>query len=280
MFAGIKPDGIVFLAILTACSYAGQVNMGLNFFDSMRLDYSIEPAMKHYTLIVDMLGRTGRLQQALKFIQRMPIDPGFMIWGTLFCASRAQKNNEMAELASQRLLQLEPKHLGICVFLSNIYAAAGRWEDVERMRRLMQSRQLQKNLGCSYVEVDGQVHCFVASDHAHQDGKEIYLKLEEIMTGAGELGYRPGTKWVLHSFEEEEKEDASGIHSEKLALAFSLIRTAPGRTIRIIKNLRVCGDCHSLMKYASKLSQREIVLRDIKRFHHFKDGICSCGDYW
>ncbi|KAJ0036078.1 hypothetical protein Pint_25482 [Pistacia integerrima] len=280
MYSGIKPDGIVFLAILTAFSYAGQVNMGLNFFDSMRLDYSIEPTMKHYTLIVDMLGRTGRLEQALKFIQRMPIDPDFMIWGTLFCASRAQKNNEMAEFASQRLLQLEPKHPGICVFLSNIYAAAGRWEDLERMRRLMQSRQLEKNLGCSYVEVDGQVHCFVAGDHAHQDGKEIYLKLEEIMTGAGELGYMPGTKWVLHSIEEEEKEDASGIHSEKLALAFSLIRTAPGRTIRIIKNLRVCGDCHSLMKYASKLSQREIVLRDIKRFHHFKDGICSCGDHW
>lgn len=153
----------------------------------------------------------------------------------------------------------------------------GRWEDVKRMSRLIKSRLLEKNLGCSFVEVDGQVHYFVAGNHDHQDEKEIYLKLDEIIIVSRGLGYMPGTKWVVHNIEEEE--DTSRIHSEKLALAFSLIRTTPERTIRIVKSLTVCGDCHSLMKHASKLSRREIVLSDIKRFHHFKDRICSCGDY-
>ncbi|CAI0380242.1 unnamed protein product [Linum tenue] len=136
---------------------------------------------------------------------------------------------------------------------------------------------------CGNIEsVDGQVHRFVAGDNAHhKDANEIHQKLEEIMSGARKQGYMPGTEWVLHNIEEEEKEDALGSHSEKLALAFALIQTSPKTApIRIVKNLRICGDCHSLMKYASIMSQREIIVRDIKRFHHFKDGTCSCGDYW
>ncbi|XP_021894261.1 pentatricopeptide repeat-containing protein At1g04840, partial [Carica papaya] len=280
MYSGIQPDGVVFLGVLTACVHSGQVDMGLNFFHSMKLDYSIEPTMKHYALIVDLLGRAGRLDEAMKFIRNMPINPDFVIWGALFCACRAHKNIKMAEVASERLMELEPKHPGSYVFLSNIYAAAGRWQDVERVRMFMQDRGVGKDPGWSYIEVDGQVHSFVAGDQSHMNVKEIYMKLEEIMSSARERGYTPETGWVLHNIEEEEKEDALGSHSEKLAVAFGLISTSPGVTIRIVKNLRICGDCHSMMKYTSKVSQREIVLRDIKRFHHFKDGICSCGDYW
>ncbi|XP_039029819.1 pentatricopeptide repeat-containing protein At1g04840-like [Hibiscus syriacus] len=280
IFSGIKPDAVVFLALLTACSHTGLVDLGLNFFASMRLDYSIEPTMKHYTLVVDLLGRAGRLDEAMKFIERMPIGPDFVTWGALFCACRAHKNIKMSELVSQKLLQLEPKHPGSYVFMSNVYAAVGRWEDAERTRTAMQSRAVGKDPGWSSIEVDGQVHSFVAGDHSHKHTREIYLKLEEIVAGAREQGYMPETGWVLHNIEEEEKEDALGSHSEKLALTFALLHTSSGTTIRIVKNLRVCGDCHSLMKYVSKMSQREIVLRDIKRFHHFKDGACSCGDYW
>ncbi|KAL6342745.1 hypothetical protein AAG906_016579 [Vitis piasezkii] len=267
LLAGINPDEVIFLAILTACSHSGNVDQGLNFFESMRLDYSIEPTMKHYTLIVDLLGRAGRLDEALSFIQSMPINPDFVIWGALFCACRAHKNIEMAELTAEKLLQLEPKHPGSYVFLSNVYAAVGRWEDVERVRTLMKNRGVEKDPGWSYIEVEGQVHSFVAGDHAHVRAEEISLKLEEITASAKQEGYMPETAWVLHNIEEEEKEDALGSHSEKLALAFGLISTAPGSTIRIVKNLRVS-------------ESKEIVLRDIKRFHHFKDGTCSCGDYW
>lgn len=93
--------------------------------------------MKHFALIVDLLGRAGLLKQALRFIERMPVTPDFVIWGALFCACRAHKNIKLAELASKKLLELEPKHPGSYVFLSNVYSAAGRWEDVERVRVLM-----------------------------------------------------------------------------------------------------------------------------------------------
>ncbi|XP_054807661.1 pentatricopeptide repeat-containing protein At1g04840 [Prosopis cineraria] len=277
---GLRPDSVVFLAILTACSHTGQVHAGLRFFNSMRYEYAIEPTMKHYALVIDLLGRAGRLDEAMEFVQSMPVAPDFVIWGALFCACRAHKNIKMAELVSDKLLQLESKHPGSYVFLSNVYATVGRWDDVERVRILMQRSGVEKDPGCSYIEVDGQVHSFVAGDQDHKQAKDIYVKLEEIMSGARKEGYVPETDWVLHNIEEEEKEESLGRHSEKLALAFGLISTAPGATIRIVKNLRICGDCHFIMKCASKMSQREIVLRDLKRFHHFRNGTCSCGDFW
>ncbi|XP_027165985.1 pentatricopeptide repeat-containing protein At1g04840-like [Coffea eugenioides] len=277
---GIEPDEVAFLAVLTACSHAGLVDEGLKFFDSMKLDYSIEPTMKHCAVIVDLYGRAGQLDKALRFIQCMALTPDFVIWGALFSACRAHKNIEMAKYVSEKLLQLEPKHSGSYVFMSNIYAGVGIWEEVERVRTSMKDKGAAKDPGLSHVEVHGKLHSFVAGDQAHMHTKEIYSKLEEMTNRAREHGYIPETEWVLHNIEEEEKEDALGTHSEKLALAFGLIRTSPGVVLRIVKNLRICGDCHSLMKHVSKLSQREIVVRDIKRFHHFKDGICSCQDYW
>lgn len=128
--------------------------------------------------------------------------------------------------------------------------------------------------------MDGQLHTFVACDSAYAYKHEIYSKLEDIIIGAKQQGYMPETKWVLHNIDEEEKEGALGTHSEKLALAFGLISTGTGVIIMIVKNLRVCGDFHFLMKYVSRMTQRMIVLRDIKRFHHFEDGVCSCKDYW
>ncbi|CAA2937323.1 pentatricopeptide repeat-containing At1g04840 [Olea europaea subsp. europaea] len=278
--SGVKPDDVAFLAILTACSHAGQVDQGLHLFDSMKHDYFIQPTMKHYAIMVDLFGRAGQLKEALNFIQSMPRDPDFVIWGSLFCACRAHKNIEMAKFASEKLLQLEPNHPGSYVFLSNVYAGVGRWEDVETVRISMKDRGVDKDPGWSSIEVDDQVHNFVAGDHSHQSTQEIYLRLDEITTGARQQGYMPETEWVLHNIEEEEKEDALGSHSEKLALAFGLISTGPGTILRIVKNLRICGDCHSLMKHASKIYQREIVVRDIKRFHQFKNGLCSCQDYW
>nr|GMC91673.1 pentatricopeptide repeat-containing protein At1g04840 [Ipomoea batatas] len=280
ILSGIRPDEVVFLSVLTACSHAGRVDQGLNIFNSMKVNYCMVPTMKHYAVIVDLYGRAGQLDEALKFIERMPLEPDHIIWGALFCACRACKNIEMAKYATDKLLKLEPKHPGSYIFLSNVYAGVGKWDDVERVRNSMKSKDVEKDPGWSSMEVDGQVHTFVAGDHAHSLACEIYAKLEDITAGARQQGYMPETEWVLHNIEEEEKEDALGSHSEKLALAFGLISTGPSTVIRIVKNLRVCGDCHSLMKHVSKMNQREIVLRDMKRFHHFKDGVCSCHDYW
>ncbi|XP_010556963.1 PREDICTED: pentatricopeptide repeat-containing protein At1g04840 [Tarenaya hassleriana] len=280
MYSGEKPDEVLFLAVLTACLNSGEVDLGLNFFHSMRLDYSIEPMMKHYLVVIDMLGRAGELNKALKFIKNMPIDPDFKIWATLYRACRAHKNVKMAEMVYQNLLELDPKHPGSCIFLCNVYAAEGKWQEVERTRTLMEKTVRETYQEGSYTELDGLVHKFSAGDYSHKLAKEIHLKLEEIVFLARQKGYSPGTGWSVHNIEEEEKESVTGSHSEKLALAFGLIRTDPGMAIRIVKNFRICGDCHSLMKYASKISQRDIIVRDARQFHRFKDGICSCRDYW
>lgn len=277
---GIKPDGVVFLAILTACSHAGNIQKGLDFFEKMKKEFSIVPTMKHYAVMVDLYGRAGRLNEALNFIKNMQIPPDFVIWGALFSACRAHKNIKMAEYASEKLLELEPKHPGGYVFLSNVYAGVDRWQDVEKVRTKMKNKGVVKDPGWSYIEIKGQVTSFVAGDCTHVFSDKIYLKLNEIVKSAREFGYMFETEWVLHNIEEEEKEDALGSHSEKLALAFGLIFGNGDEVIRIVKNLKICGDCHSLMKFASKMTGRGIVVRDIKRFHHFKDGVCSCQDYW
>lgn len=125
-----------------------------------------------------------------------------------------------------------------------------------------------------------KVHTFVAEDTSHPQSKEIYAMVEKLVMQMKEAGYVPDTNFVLHDFEEELKQKKLCYHSERLAIAFGLISTLPGTPIRIVKNLRVCGDCHTAFKFVSKITVRKIILRDTNRFHHFNDGLCSCGDYW
>lgn len=109
---------------------------------------------------------------------------------------------------------------------------------------------------------------------------EIYAVLDNLAGKMKEIGFVPSRDFALHDVEEEEKEQILCGHSEKLAVAFGLMNTCPGSPIRIAKNLRVCGDCHIAIKIISRIVSREIIVRDTNRFHHFKNGFCSCGDYW
>lgn len=279
MHTGEKPDDVVFLAVLTACLNSGEVDLGINFFDSMRLDYEIEPTLKHYVTVVDLLGRAGKLNEAHKLIENMPINPDLTTWAALYRACKAHKSNKRGEIVSQNLLEVDPKLRGSYIFLDKTYAVEGRNQDVEK-RLPLQKIVKERCKGWSYIELYGQLNKFSAGDNSHKQAQEIRVKLEEIISLAIERGYVPGADWSIHDIEEEDKEIVTGIHSEKLALTLGLLRTAPGTAVRIVKNLRICGDCHSLMKYVSKISQRDIVLRDARQFHHFKDGGCSCDDYW
>ncbi|KAL9305032.1 Pentatricopeptide repeat-containing protein [Arabidopsis thaliana] len=280
MYSGEKPDEVVFLAVLTACLNSSEVDLGLNFFDSMRLDYAIEPTLKHYVLVVDLLGRAGKLNEAHELVENMPINPDLTTWAALYRACKAHKGYRRAESVSQNLLELDPELCGSYIFLDKTHASKGNIQDIEKRRLSLQKRIKERSLGWSYIELDGQLNKFSAGDYSHKLTQEIGLKLDEIISLAIQKGYNPGADWSIHDIEEEEKENVTGIHSEKLTLTLGFLRTAPGTTIRIIKNLRICGDCHSLMKYVSKISQRDILLRDARQFHHFKDGRCSCGDYW
>lgn len=175
---------------------------------------------------------------------------------------------------------LEPENAGAYSLLANTYASFGKWDDVAKVRKLMKDRGVKKDPGCSWIEIKNKVHVFGVEDGRHPQTQEIYAMLEKLSREIREEGYVPNMKFVLHDIKEERKEQILCHHSEKLAIAFGLINTPHGTTLRIIKNLRACGDCHTATKFISKVVGREIIVRDANRFHHFKGGSCSCGDYW
>jgi pentatricopeptide repeat protein len=278
--SGMKPNHVTFVGVLSACCNAGLVDDGRWYFDCMSRDYDITPAMKHYCCMVDLLGRAGHLDEARDFINKMPISPDAALWGSLLSACRIHNNIELGEHVAEQLFDSEPNNPAHYVLLSNIYAAAGKWDDVQNVRRLMKERKVERMPGCSWIEVNNQVYAFCVADRSHPQTPEIYAELDILFGQIKEAGYVPNINFVLHDVEEEQKEQFVGHHREKLAIAFGLLNTSPGIPIRIVKNLRVCADCHSAIRFISKIVAREIVVRDTNRFHHFNRGCCSCGDYW
>ncbi|OIT32789.1 PREDICTED: pentatricopeptide repeat-containing protein At5g66520-like [Nicotiana attenuata] len=277
---GMKPNEVTFLGVLHACSHMGLVNEGREFFASMTRDYNITPQIEHYGCMVDLLSRAGLLKEAYEFIVSMPIKPNGVIWGSFLGGCRIQKDVEMAEEAMRHLGILDPLNDGYYIIMSNIYAEAKRWEDAARVRKLMKDRGVKKTPGWSSITIAGVMHEFVAGDDNHPQAEEIFEIWDKLLEQMRFKGYVPNTSVVLLDMEENEKEKYLYRHSEKLALVFGLMNTKPGETIRIMKNLRVCEDCHAAFKVISEIVKREIVVRDRNRFHCFKDGLCSCKDYW
>lgn len=278
--AGVRPNYITFTCVLSACSHSGLLEEGKKHFELMKKDFGIVPKLNNYSCMVDLLGRAGQLSEAEKLIENMPIEPDASIWGSLLGACQIYDNLDLAERIADRIFQVDPFNAGYHVLLSNIYAAKSRWKEVEKVRLMMAKRGANKIQGFSLIEFNNAVYKFGVGDRSHPESNKIYAALEELAAAMKRLGYIPMTDFVLHDIEEEAKEEALFFHSERLAIAFGLINTAPGTTIRITKNLRICGDCHNAIKLISKIENRLIIVRDMHRFHHFKDGVCSCGDYW
>eukprot|EP01018_Ginkgo_biloba_P000579 Gb_09654 [translate_table: standard] len=276
----IKPNHATFVGVLSACSRVGLLDEGYSYFYSMSQDYGLLPTLEHYACMVDLVGRAGCLDEAMRLINEMPFEADVVIWRTLLGACRVHGNVELGKHAAGCILTLEPEDAAAYVLLSNIYAAAGQWDDVAKVRKMMKTKGVRKEPGCSWIEVKNKVHTFIVGDKSHPQSGEIYEKLEELTKQMKDAGYMPETNVVLHYVEEEQKEHFLCHHSEKLAIAFGLIRMPVGTPIQIFKNLRVCGDCHTATKFISKIAGREIVVRDTSRFHHFNGGICSCGNYW
>ncbi|KAL5541549.1 hypothetical protein UlMin_009259 [Ulmus minor] len=276
----IEPNGVTFVAVLYACSHAGLVEEGRNFFTLMIEEYKIVPKHEHYGCMVDLYGRANLLREALEVIEAMPMAPNIVIWGSLMAACWLNVECELGEFAAKRILDLEPYHDGALVVLSNIYAKERRWEDFGTVRKLMKNRGILKERGYSRIELNNEVHEFVMADRNHEQADKIYEKLDKVVSDLRLVGYAPNTCSVLVDLEEEEKEEVVLWHSEKLALSYALLSERKDSRIRIVKNLRICEDCHTFMKLSSKEYGEEIVVRDRTRFHHFKDGTCSCKDYW
>ncbi|XP_006650794.2 pentatricopeptide repeat-containing protein At2g41080 [Oryza brachyantha] len=280
MNGGAEPSEVTFLAVLYACSHSGLKEEGMNCFDLMTKTYGLQPSVKHYTCIVDLLGRSGCLEEAEALILSMPVTPDGVIWKTLLSACKTQKNFDMAERIAKRVIELDPQDSASYVLLSNIRATSRRWGEVSEVRKTMREKYVRKEPGVSWVELKGQIHQFCTGDESHPRQKEIDECLEEMMAKIRQCGYSPDMSMVLHDMEDEEKEVSLSHHTEKLAIAFAFLSLPEGVPIRVMKNLRVCDDCHVAIKLMSQVTGREIVVRDVSRFHHFKDGRCSCRDYW
>lgn len=278
--SGFVPDDVAFIGALCACTHAGLVDQGRKIFDSMRKDYGIEPKLEHYGCMVDLLARNGLLEEAQGLIKSMPMEPDALVWGALMAGCKLHRNVELAEQAVEHLIKLEPDSCGVYVLLANIYASSGRHDKAREVRCMMRTKRLQKTPGCSLVEIGGRIHQFLVGDVAHPQIKDILSKWEEIESLIKLEGYVPDKKEVLLNIDDEEKEDSLARHSEKLAITYALISTKEGMPIRVVKNLRVCSDCHQVTKFISKVYCREIIVRDRTRFHLFKGGSCSCNNYW
>ncbi|GFS37262.1 pentatricopeptide repeat (PPR) superfamily protein [Actinidia rufa] len=252
--AGVTPNDVTYIAVLSACSHAGLVHEGRLIFDHMKRPKN-------------------------SFLE-MPITPDDVILKALLGACKTHKNIQMGKRIARLLMEMSPRDSGAYVALSNMYASLGNWEAVAGVRLMMKEGDIRKDPGCSWIMLNGVIHEFLVEDDSHPRAKEINLMLEEMCRQLSLCGYTPDTSQVFLNVEDEEKGSALHYHSEKIAIAFGLISTAPQTPLLVVKNLRICDDCHSSIKLISKIYNRKITVRDRKRFHHFVNGSCSCMDHW
>ncbi|XP_048138891.1 pentatricopeptide repeat-containing protein At4g13650 isoform X2 [Rhodamnia argentea] len=276
----MTPNSITFVGALSACSHVGLVEKGLKYFESMEVDFCLVPEPEHYVCIVDLLGRAGHLRRAKRFVEEMPIEPDAMIWRTLLSACTIHKHVEIGEFAAHHLQGIEPEDSAAYVLLSNMYALTGNWDLRDSTRQVMKERGVKKEPGRSWIEVKNSVHAFYAGDRLHPLTDEIYKNLGDLNSQAAEIGYVENQCSLWSDAEQGQKDPMMFVHSEKLAIAFGILSLPELIPVRVIKNIRICDDCHNWIKFVSKISSRTIIVRDAYRFHHFNGGLCSCRDYW
>ncbi|GJY61771.1 pentatricopeptide repeat-containing protein [Tanacetum coccineum] len=245
---GLSPDEETFRLVISACDSVGSVQECLRQFKSMKNEYKLVPGMEHYLGVIDVLGKAGHLNEAVEFIEDIPFEPADDVWKCLMNYARIHGDIELEDRCQAFL---DPT--------------------------VVPPDNIMLTSGSNMLEGKNKVYQYRTPDPYKEDA---YDKLNGLNGQMRDAGYVPDTRYVLHDIDQEAKEKALMYHSERLAIAYGLISTPARTTLRIIKNLRICGDCHNAIKIMSKIVGRELIVRDNKRFHHFKDGKCSCGDYW
>eukprot|EP00257_Ricinus_communis_P016291 XP_015574429.1 pentatricopeptide repeat-containing protein At2g15690, mitochondrial [Ricinus communis] len=249
--SGLKPTAETFLAVLSACASAEAVEEGFLHFESMKNEYGFNPGTEHYLGVIDVLGKSGYINEIQEYIQKLPFEPTVDVWGALRNYARIHGDVDLEDRAEELMVALDPSK-----------AVANKIPTPPPKKYSLISMLEGKN---RIVEFRNPT---------------LYKDDEKLKAMSKVVSYVPDTRYVLHDIDQEAKEQALLYHSERLAIAYGLISTPARTPLRIIKNLRVCGDCHNAIKIMSRIVGRELIVRDNKRFHHFKDGSCSCGDYW
>ncbi|PNY13803.1 hypothetical protein L195_g010469 [Trifolium pratense] len=250
---GLEITSETLLAVLSACASAEAVEDGYIYLESMKSKYGIEPGVEHYMGLLDVLGQSGYLKEAEEFIENLPFEPTVTVMETLKSYARIHGDIDLEDHVEELIASLDPSKAVVNKFPTpppKKYTAISMLDGRNRI-----------------IEYKNPTF--------YKDDEKL-----KALSSMKDAGYSPDIRCVLHDIDPEAKEQALLYHSERLAIAYGLISTPPRTPLRIIKNLRVCGDCHNAIKIMSRIVGRELIVRDNKRFHHFKDGKCSCGDYW
>uniref|UniRef100_A0A453A3I7 DYW domain-containing protein n=1 Tax=Aegilops tauschii subsp. strangulata TaxID=200361 RepID=A0A453A3I7_AEGTS len=243
---GMAPTARTFVLVLDACANSEAIEEAFLYFDAMSRDHGIEPGMEHYVGIIEVLGKSGHLNEAVEYIEKLPFEPNAMIWESLLNLARMNGDIDLEDRAEELLVSLDPSKAN---------------------PKKLPTPPPKRRLGINMLDGRNKLGEY-----------RLPPKIEKKVVN--EQRYVPDTRYVLHDIDQEAKEQALLYHSERLAIAYGLISTPARTPLRIIKNLRICGDCHNAIKIMSRIVGRELIVRDNKRFHHFKEGKCSCGDYW
>ncbi|KAI5056028.1 hypothetical protein GOP47_0029549 [Adiantum capillus-veneris] len=272
---GIKPDGVTFTCLLSACSHARLVGKGQEIFELMSTVYGVIPTMDHYNCMIDILSRAGRIYEALRFIDSMPCSPSVDMWTALLSACKVHAETDLGFACFQQLVKADAEWAVPYVLMWNIYVSVGRLEDANKIEELRKKAGAKKKPARALIEVNKKVHEFVVG---RNDSKEVASMLETLQSRMESRGCVPNLELVAGLLSDDGKEAALCDHAEKLALAFGLLNTPQGHTLRVTKNMRMCSDCHITSKTISRIEKREIIIREVYQVHRFKDGLCSCED--
>lgn len=271
---GMLPDHTTLTAVIKAYGLEGKVSEGRETFLNMINDYNIAPDLDHYAAMVDLLGRSGRLQEAYELIDEMPLTPNSTVWEAFLTAAIMNGNVRLAHLAARELSVIEPREPRVQRLVSSLQDLAGKSVDVPKVMVPNKGRMLDDVSSCS-TEISNRVYLFSTGDNVGLEHTVAELKLMMMQLGLSMLDIGNRTLDV-----EEEKEEVAGIHCEKLAIAFGISNSPHFRSVRIMKTARMCNHCHTFAKLVSKKYERQILIKDPKCLHKFEGGLCSCEDYW
>uniref|UniRef100_J3KU36 DYW domain-containing protein n=2 Tax=Oryza brachyantha TaxID=4533 RepID=J3KU36_ORYBR len=275
--SGIQPDPVTFIILLSACKQEGSMEEARRYFYSMEDVYGIQPTLKHYTCMVDIMGTAGLLEESLELIEKMQLEPDGCLWSTVLKACKLHSNLEIGERAAKALMELEPNNASNYMSLSNIYANNGLWDSTEAVRVAMteQGLNIERQRSCLYLGT--AVHAFEAGDFSHPAFEQILSTWKDLSDRMEQSGYPPQD---VEPYCNSEADPLSCQHTERVALCYGLIAMHAHDPIRISKNFRMCMECHSTIKFISSDMNREIFVSDGCTYHHFQNGSCSCGDMW
>ncbi|EFC49906.1 predicted protein [Naegleria gruberi] len=279
----VKIDEITLIVLLNAYSHCGMVEEAIQLYNDMKPKHNFNPTLSIDCVMIDVFSRAGRFEEAEKLIGSRN-DIG--LWGALMGGCRKFNKIELGEKVFNKMTTIDEKLTSPYILLSHIYTYHGLNEKANKLQKLMRKRGIKKLPGIVYHEENGIVFRFISGSDDHKEDSQMFAQIErmrdEIFRKIIKAGYRPDTRWVTRteSLSEEEKVNLLYRHAEKTAIAHAFVLNPNRKKIVLTKNLRVCNDCHSATTYISKVMDVEIIVRDANRYHHFKDGKCSCGGYW